>query len=596
MKALLTALLLLAPCAPAWPRAGGGGGGGGGGCFAAGTPVATTAGDVRIEALREGDVVLAYADDRLMQVRVAATYRKRDRLLTLVTPKGKLVTTAEHPLLTRYGFTEAGKLRRGDELGFLEEGRLVWTRVKRIGHGGEADVYNLEVAPPHTFIAAGFVVHNKGGGGYHSRSSRYGRSGGPMDTVQLLGFLLMGAVVMGLRAKERLTGGGSGSAMFPPSAVAPRAAETAGIMKSLGDPSLDPDRLAGEVKSIFLKMQAAWQARNYSPLKDSICPELFASHSAKVESMRARGEINMMDEVTVGGVDFVHIRYTADEESRSFTALITASARDYTLDASGALTGGSRELRSFQEFWTFRLFNGAWAPARIDQTSEDYILGAPNLPAQPYPPGTTAAAAAVAIGAAAAAAAVPERPVPDAGSLPPARAAVRPQEPAIPKEDLWDRQKMEIAATLAFLDVYGAWEKGSADGVDRNSVFPETLHRLKRLIEAREAEGFKFEFKDLYARKAEVVLTEQGKRTRSGLDEFTARISASARRALLHGGKPVHRDAGPEPFTEYWVFARETGGDWKFRDILPRMKQEGGDSCQADVAPTPVQLEWYWRA
>jgi predicted lipid-binding transport protein (Tim44 family) len=572
MKYLLAALLLCAPCSPAWPRAGGGGGGGGGGCFAAGTLVSTTAGDVIIEAVRPGDLVLAYADGRVMEVAVKEFFKKKARLLTVTTPLGRVVTTPEHPFLTRNGFTEAANLKPGDEVGMLRDGKLVWTKRKKLKSGRETDVYNLEVAPPHTFIANGFVVHNKGGygGGYHSR----GRS-----KFDLIFILLMLPFVLISKLKDMMISSPPPEKIISGTQTSGRAQQTKEILSALAasDPSVEPDSLRRLVEDIFLDMQKAWEARDYGPLQSRIDPGLYASHTNKTDAMLAKGVINRMENVSVRGIDFVHVRYTPGEADRSFTVLITASACDYTVnEGSGTLVSGSRFPHTFQEFWTFRLFNGRWVPARIDQTSEDYILTAPNLPEKPGPAPLPAAV----VGLAVAAAAV-------------ASAASPAEQPASydSSGDPWDRQRMEIAATLAFLNVYAAWESLRPDEIQADAVFPETLQKLKALMLDLQAQGFKFELGDLYTKKADIVLT-----SKSGPDEFTARINASARRALSHDGKQVHRDTGPEPFTEYWVFGRSDNGKWLFKDILPRIKQEGGDACQADIAPSPVQIEWYWKA
>ncbi|MCM2267730.1 MAG: TIM44-like domain-containing protein [Elusimicrobiales bacterium] len=589
MKFLLVLVLLCAPAGSAWARAGGGGGGG---CFAAGTLVATTAGDTIIEALRPGDMVLAYSDNGLLQVPVKEFYKKRARLLTLTAAKAKVVTTAEHPFLTRHGFVEAGTLKAGGEVGLLQDGRLTWVRIKRLKYGQQTDVYNLEVAPPHTFIANGFVVHNKGGGGGGGRGGRGGRG-------NLLFILIMAPIVLLMKLKEIFFGDGPGTAkerIFSREQIALRSSQTEKILASLAavDPLIQPQLLETEVRSIFLAMQAAWEGRDYSRLQHRIAPELYNSHTSKVDQMLANSEKNMMEDVQVQAVDFIHVRFPENAQDRSVTALITASARDYVIDErSGSLVRGSRFTSTFQEFWTFRPQGGRWVPARIDQTHEDYILTAPNLPAAPL---DAAAPVSKALNGPASVSAVPVL----AAALPPSAA---PQAPAAEQPrrfdssgDPWDKQRMEIAATLAFLNVYGAWEKNKPEDLQADAIFPETLARLKALMAAREKEGLTFKFADLYTRKADIVLIERGAMARGGRDEFTARINASARRALSRGGKPLHTDAAPAPFTEYWVFARDNDKRWKFREILPRIKQEGGDNCQADVAPTPVQLEWYWQS
>lgn len=612
MRLLLLAAILLGPSAPAWSRAGGGGGGGGGGCFAAGTLIETASGPVRIEKVRPGDTVIAYSEEGLVQARVREFYEKKDRLHVIRTGKGRVIATPEHPFLTRDGFTEVRGLKKGTEVAFLEEGRRVWTRIKSIKPGGVAPVYNLEVDPPHTFIADGFVVHNKGGfgGGYRSssyRGGRYGRRSGLGDLI------VIGIALVFVFFKHLFSGGGVGSGgggfrsgsggqkaapLLPNGLVMTRAEKTLDIVKSLArrDPDFDPQALEGMAKSVFMRVQAAWQARDYAPLKGAMMPTLYFSHSSKVESLRANRQVNMMEDLQVLHLDFVHVRCPAAKDGRSVTALITASARDYTIDErDNSLVSGSRIPQTFQEFWTFHQLDGRWALARIDQVGDMDFLNAPNLPAEPE---KGAAFAERAAGAAAfAAAALPDAfSAADAGLAPAAAAAAAAVQPppaqARRKDDGMDRQKMEIAATLAFESVYEAWSGNDSARLSPDFVSAEALKKLARIMEDRKAEGLTFEFASLFTRRAEVVLATPAARSRLRMDEFTARITATAARTMKRNGKPLHREEAPHPFTEYWVFGRQNES-WKLRDILPRMDQSGEDLSQ-DGAPNPAQIEWYW--
>jgi len=612
-KRLLFALLLALPFAAAWPRAGGGGGGGGG-CFPAGTIVDTTAGGIPIENLRADDRVLAYGNDRIVQAAVKNVYKKEDRLLVIRTAKGKLTTTAEHPLLTRDGFTEARDLKKGMEVGVMEEGRRVWRKIRSIKTGGISTVYNLEVAPPHTFIADGFIVHNKGGGGYsgggyYHSSGYYGSDGlyhsGSSPTENYFIFALIAVVLLikgiSFFSERQSSYAPKKNYLADGAAVAPRAETTLAIMTSLArtDAAFNPGELESFVRNVFMRVELAWQARDYSTVGDVMLPSILAEHSAQVETMRQRHEVNMMDDLKVLKIDFVHVRCPVEKEGRSFTVLITASACDYTIDENSNPAGSSgAAAATFQEYWTFYQCNGNWALARIDQVGDLDILGAPNLPDRPENaqafagPGAASAgystetaagimsAAADAAGAVTAAAVV----MPDAAYAPP--------PPAPQQDDTWNRQKMEIAATLAFESVYEAWGENDSSRLNAECVSAETLAKLKRIMEARKAEGLLFEFKDLFARRAEVVLTSPAQESKLGLDEFTARITATAVRTLLHNGRPLHHDDAPQPFTEYWVFVRQADA-WKLRDILPRMDQKETGSAQ-DGEPSPVQIEWYW--
>nr|MDA8244332.1 TIM44-like domain-containing protein [Elusimicrobiota bacterium] len=405
-----------------------------------------------------------------------------------------------------------------------------------------------------------------------------------------------------------------------------KAGETQALMESIArtDPDFAPEPLRGVVRDIFFKVQDAWQKRDYSGLGDIMLPYLRASHSSKVENLRRRGEINMMEDVSVKRVDFVHVSCPAGKEGRAFTAFITASARDYTIDeSSGSLISGSRLSNDFQEFWTFHQLNGRWALARIDQVGETDYIGAPNtaagLPDRPASVRAAGAAAPAGLsdpgayplpignpgdismtqapgapGAPDAPAAAAAAVLPEGGFRPHAQAAL----PAAAARSVtgssgWDRQKMEIAATLAFESVYTAWGGNDPAGLSADFVSGEALAKLRRLMEARKAEGITFGFDSFFTRRAEVVLTSPAEKNVLRLDEFTARITATALRSMRRHGKELHRDASPEPFTEYWVFGRQNES-WKMRDILPRMDQAGEDKSK-DGAPNPAQIEWYWE-
>lgn len=134
-----------------------------GNCFTAGTMIRTPDGLTPIEKLRPGDVVIAVEDDGTTKpVLVRAQVKKSNHLLHVHTDQGILHTTPEHPIW-RGGdeFTPAGLLMPGDKVKIWEGGKVKQTSIIKLEQGGAETVYNLEVEGPHTFIADGFIVHNK---------------------------------------------------------------------------------------------------------------------------------------------------------------------------------------------------------------------------------------------------------------------------------------------------------------------------------------------------------------------------------------------------------------------------------------------------
>lgn len=140
------------------------GAGGGGGCFRKGTQIQLEHGKtIAIEELREGDEVLAFAEDgslHLAKVTKVHYHAEPQPILKVSFWRGETHITPNHWVLNQYNsFVEMGSLTTHDALvdgmGHL---RPV-TGAELIGH---EPVYNLTVEPHHTFIADGIRVHNGG--------------------------------------------------------------------------------------------------------------------------------------------------------------------------------------------------------------------------------------------------------------------------------------------------------------------------------------------------------------------------------------------------------------------------------------------------
>ena len=127
-------------------------------CLAEGTVIETPSGPRPIESLREGDEVLSYDVDRGVKAmtRVVAV-----RMLSApaILQFGELRVTGEHPIYTPAGWLPAAELTAKSEVFGVDGKPFPIGEGQRID--GETKVFCLAVSAPHTYFAAGVLVHNK---------------------------------------------------------------------------------------------------------------------------------------------------------------------------------------------------------------------------------------------------------------------------------------------------------------------------------------------------------------------------------------------------------------------------------------------------
>src|SRR5262249_34552274 len=169
---------------------------------------------------------------------------------------------------------------------------------------------------------------------------------------------------------------------YSPADIAPKVDKTKKLLDFLArqDSTMAADKLQETARSTFSKLEECWQARDYSPMKPLLMPDLFAEHCSQLAGMKRNHEINMIADLTVERVDIVNVRYTHKADQREFTALISARARDYYIDdRDQSFLRGDRAAARFQEFWTFQLQNGVWLLREIEQSRESDKLKEENF-------------------------------------------------------------------------------------------------------------------------------------------------------------------------------------------------------------------------
>jgi predicted lipid-binding transport protein (Tim44 family) len=572
------------------------------GCFLPDTPILRADGTQSpISEVRPGDELLAFTTTGEI---VHSTVRQVivhevDEYVVVGTAETTLRVTREHPFYTGDGtFKMLEALKVGDRIFAVVDGGLreqVITSLETVH--APTRVYNLQTDRPNTYFANGIAVHNKGGGGGGGGGGGFGGGGysGGGSGDPIIPLIFVGVVVLFLVIKfliQRQGGDEDEDLDYVNSRfdIERKAGKTRKLLEFLArvDQTMAPDKLEAQAKSTFLELQKCWQARQYDPMKPLLMPDLYAEHCSQLSGLIANHEIDMISNLNVEQVDIVNVRYPQKENDREFTALITATARDYYVDdRTQEFLRGDQEPARFQEFWTFHRQDGAWRLREIEQSRESDALKEENFFEQFTDTGLNQ------VYDETAGKEGPAGPWLDKETESKATRIERLLNFLVQTDKLWDRQTMLERARQVFLDVTLAREKGDPAAVPTAELFPDVATSLQGELVRLGGQGTQLEFRNLCVRKAELILVRNF--SDNSKDEFTVRISAHAQRAVRRNNLLISQDADVTPFVEFWTFGR-LDNEWKLKEVLPPAR--GGKLVAAenvDEGSSPEQLQWYYK-
>jgi predicted lipid-binding transport protein (Tim44 family) len=350
---------------------------------------------------------------------------------------------------------------------------------------------------------------------------------------------------------------------------------------------LSPQDLRKLAEATFRKLQDCWQARAYGPMEPLLMPPLFAQHKAQLDGLKRNHEINRIENVRVERVDLVNVRYTEKPAQREFTALVTASARDYYVDdRNGNFLRGDQWAARFQEFWTFHRWGDQWRLREIEQAGESDLLKEENF-VEMLTDQTIQEIYGEAAGKRGTAA-----PWLETATKEKATRIDRMLNFLVQTDKLWNRQQMLERARQIFLRVHLAEESGDPAQVPVADLFPGPAATLQDRIRQRQADGVNVEYRNLCVRKAELILVRNfADRTK---DEFTVRICAHAQKFVRKGDRVISEQPYVTPFEEYWTLGR-LDEQWKLKEVTPPARgQKLIAKENVDEDSTAEQLKWYY--
>ena len=177
------------------------------------------------------------------------------------------------------------------------------------------------------------------------------RSVGLLEVVVLSGVIALASWALSryhLDQTELATAGvfGGGAGMLAP----PRADRDPGEIRR-ADPALDTAGVADAVGDIFLRVQAAWTARDIAQVADVLTVEMRERLEQECARLRASRRINRVERITLGRLAVIEATQAGGCDR--VTVQIVAKLVDYTTDEIGlkVLEGNPFDPVPFQERW-----------------------------------------------------------------------------------------------------------------------------------------------------------------------------------------------------------------------------------------------------
>ena len=138
------------------------------------------------------------------------------------------------------------------------------------------------------------------------------------------------------------------------------------------DPNFSEEKMISFAKDLFVKLQNAWTARDWEPMRPFETENLFEQHKAQVQGYIDTNRINVMDRIAVNYAYLYNFRQEGDRDILEIA--LKSTMKDYIIDATTnhLLEGSRTQDRTTVYKLTFERKTGVLTPegtAKIKTTN-----------------------------------------------------------------------------------------------------------------------------------------------------------------------------------------------------------------------------------
>ncbi len=207
------------------------------------------------------------------------------------------------------------------------------------------------------------------GGSYFFSSGSGGGSGGGSFTAIIIVLVIVFIIYsIGKKGKENVVGG---NAVNIP-VQEPTNLQSMASLKTK-DPHFSEADIKENISNLYVRMQNAWQAKDFEPMRPYMTDSIFNQFSRQLEQLVNGGMTNYVERIAVLSVTLDG--WAQDEANDTIVATVNTRITDYTLkDDTGKLVSGSQTAEKFMCYkWTLIRSKGTLTPERAGEGSEQTV-------------------------------------------------------------------------------------------------------------------------------------------------------------------------------------------------------------------------------